>query len=61
MLSIGVGMEEKIASSLVGLGAFGLVLLFAMIYAMVTPYKELQLIGQGNIADFSGACAGHPQ
>ena len=54
-------MEEKIASSLVGLGAFGLVLLFAMIYAMVTPYKELQLIGQGNIADFSGACAGHPQ
>lgn len=62
-------MEEKIVSSLLGLSAFGayfaisigLLLLFATLYAMVTPYRELNLIREGNIAaacSYSGALIG---
>jgi putative membrane protein len=47
-----------IAASLSGLGPFlthfitsiVLLILFAFLYAMVTPYREFKLIGQGNIA-----------
>lgn len=62
-------MEEKIVSSLLGLSAFGayfgacigLWVLFALLYAMVTPYRELSLIREGNTAaacSYSGALLG---
>jgi putative membrane protein len=62
-------MEEKIVSSLLGLSAFGvyfgvcigLLALFAMLYAMITPYRELSLIREGNTAaacSYSGALLG---
>lgn len=62
-------MEEKIVSSLFGLSAFGayfaacigLWVLFALLYAMVTPYRELSLIREGNTAaacSYSGALLG---
>ena len=62
-------MEEKIISSLLGLGAFGtyfgvcigLLAVFAMLYALITPYHELSLIREGNTAaacSYSGALLG---
>jgi putative membrane protein len=62
-------MEEKIVASLLGLSAFGvyfgvsigLLILFALFYAMVTPYAELTLIREGNTAaacSYSGALLG---
>jgi putative membrane protein len=62
-------MEEKIVSSLLGLSAFGvyfgvcigLLALFAVLYAMITPYRELSLIREGNTAaacSYSGALLG---
>lgn len=62
-------MEEKIVSSLFGLSAFGayfaacigLWVLFALLYATVTPYRELSLIREGNTAaacSYSGALLG---
>ena len=62
-------MEEKIVSSLLGLGAFGayfgisigLLMVFAMLYALITPYPELSLIREGNMAaacSYSGALLG---
>ena len=62
-------MEEKIVSSLLGLGAFsvyfgvsiGLLIMFAVLYALITPYHELSLIREGNMAaacSYSGALLG---
>ncbi len=62
-------MEEKIVASLFGLGAFGvyfgvsigLLILFAVLYAIITPYHELSLIREGNTAaacSYSGALLG---
>jgi len=62
-------MEEKIVSSLLGLGAFGvyfgvsivLLIVFAIVYALITPYHELSLIREGNTAaacSYSGALLG---
>ena len=62
-------MEEKIVSSLLGLNAFGvyfgvcigLFVLFAILYALITPYHELSLIREGNTAaacSYSGALLG---
>jgi putative membrane protein len=62
-------MAEKFMTSLAGLGSFGiyfgasvvLILLFALFYAMVTPYRELSLIREGNAAaaaSYSGALLG---
>ncbi|HMK43445.1 MAG TPA: DUF350 domain-containing protein [Dissulfurispiraceae bacterium] len=60
---------EKFMTSLSGLGAFGmyfgvsvlLMLLFACIYAIVTPYREMTLIREGNTAaaaSYTGALLG---
>lgn len=62
-------MEEKIVSSLLGLGAFGvyfgvsvgLLIVFAVLYALITPYHELSLIREGNTAaacSYGGALLG---
>ena len=62
-------MEEKIVTSLLGLSAFavyfgvciGLLVLFAVLYALITPYHELSLIRTGNTAatcSYSGALLG---
>ena len=62
-------MEEKLMASLTGLGAFAsyfgaavvLLILFALVYAKVTPYREINLIANGNVAaasSYSGAILG---
>ncbi len=62
-------MAERYVISLASLGAFGaycaasvaLVLLFACVYTLVTPYRELALIREGNsaaAASYSGALLG---
>ncbi|MDG4594942.1 MAG: DUF350 domain-containing protein [Candidatus Contendobacter sp.] len=62
-------MEEKLIALLTGLGAFvsyfgasvALLALFALAYAKVTPYREINLIANGNVAaasSYSGAILG---
>jgi len=59
----------NIAASLSGIGPFlthfgasiVLLVLFSFLYTMITPYREFELIGQGNIAaacSFIGALTG---
>lgn len=60
---------EKVVTSIAGLGLFGahfaasllLLLVFTIVYSLVTPYKEFELIGKGNTAaacSFTGALLG---
>lgn len=62
-------LTEKIVTSISGLQAFliyfgasiFLLVIFALVYAMVTPYREFRLISEGNMAaaySYSGALLG---
>jgi putative membrane protein len=62
-------LSINIAASLTGIGSFFahfaasivLLIIFSFIYVMVTPYREIELIGQGNTAaacSYSGALMG---
>ncbi len=62
-------LTEKIVTSISGLQAFliyfaasiFLLVIFALVYVMVTPYREFRLISEGNMAaaySYSGALLG---